>query len=170
MSKRALYAGSFDPITLGHIDIIGQASEIFDIVHVAVGQNPKKTGLFTVEERRHLIKKSLIARLPQLVNRIEVGSFVGKTITDYAQEIDATALVRGLRAQNDFNDEFAFQGTIRRFADISMVYLMCHHEYLHVSSSQVKEIASYGKPVKGLVAAPVIDALRLKFPAEYGIS
>jgi pantetheine-phosphate adenylyltransferase len=159
--RKALYAGSFDPITLGHLDVLRQACDVFDVVHVAVGQNPKKAGLFTPTERMALVLSSM----PGSINssKVEVGSFEGSA-AKYARSIGATHLIRGLRQVSDFNDEFVYNGAMQQIApDLPMAYFICRSEYLHVSSSTARELASLSEHVDWLVTPNVSRALKEKF-------
>ena len=171
---RALYAGSFDPITRGHIDIIQKALKTFDVVHVAVGVNPLKTGLFEVEERLEMIDASLMdvdltgspdARPPSaLPEQLEVGSFAGESVIRYVHRVGATHVVRGLRQFSDFDDEFRYHGVFGRLEpSIPMIHIICRETFLHVSSSTARELASLGEDVSWLVTPSVEQALRKKF-------
>jgi pantetheine-phosphate adenylyltransferase len=155
-----LYAGSFDPITLGHLDIVDKALSLFDHVQIGVGVNPKKTGLYQPADRVDLIKGALdevysdhYRREP--LKRLGVGFYPGSMIA-YAREIGATHIVRGLRQVSDFNDEFALQGVLRKIApDIPVVHIICDVQFLHVSSSTVRELASLNADVNWLVTRNV---------------
>jgi pantetheine-phosphate adenylyltransferase len=159
--RKALYAGSFDPITLGHLDVLRQACDVFDVVHVAVGQNPKKSGLFTPEERMALILTSMGGEIDS--SKVEVGCFQGSA-AKYARSIDATHLIRGLRQVSDFNDEFVYNGAMQQIApDLPMAYFICRSEFLHVSSSTARELASLNEDVSWLVPPRVERGLQMKF-------
>lgn len=169
---RALYAGSFDPITRGHLDIVEKALKTFDIVHVAVGINPLKTGLFRIEERLDLIRGSILdiklgGAQEGLPEQVEIGSFGGtESVIKYARRIGATHVVRGLRQFSDFDDEFRFHGIFGRLEPaIPMIHLICHETFLHVSSSTARELASLGEDVSWLVTPSVERPLKEKFPA-----
>lgn len=169
---RAIYAGSFDPITLGHLDIIQKALLTFDVVHVAVGINPLKAGLFDVDERLDLIARSLTdvdltgeggGPPPQ----VEIGAFEGESVIKYAHRIGATHIVRGLRQSSDFDDEFRYHGILGRLdPNMPMVHIICRETFLHVSSSTARELASLGEDVSWLVTPSVEQALRAKFGAR----
>lgn len=164
MRTRALYAGSFDPITHGHLDIIRQACGLFDYVTVAVGQNPKKSGLFATEERVAMIASTLTEEFETF--RVEVGSFEG-SIATYARSIGASHIIRGLRQVSDFNDEFVFNGAIQKIApDLPMAYFICKSDYLHVSSSTARELASLGEDISWLVPPKVQHFLEVKFSSS----
>lgn len=170
---RALYAGSFDPITRGHLDIIQSALKTFDEVHVAVGANPLKSGLFEVDERLDLIAQSIMdldlgAGAPggprALPTQVGVGAFVGESVLKYARRIGATHIVRGLRQSSDFDDEFRYHGVFGRLdPTIPMVHFICRETFLHVSSSTARELASLQEDVAWLVTPSVEAALRRKF-------
>lgn len=167
---RALYAGSFDPITRGHLDIIQKALKTFDVVHVAVGTNPLKSGLFDAAERVELIRESVMdldlagAGARVLPEQVEVGAYVGESVIKYARRIGATHVVRGLRQASDFDDEFRYHGVFGRLdATIPMVHFICQETYLHVSSSTARELASLHEDVSWLVTPSVARALRGKF-------
>lgn len=142
----AIYPGSFDPITLGHLDIIERGCKLFERVIVAVLRNPNKTPLFTVEERLDQIRRSTV-HLPNL----EVDSFDGLTV-NYAQKRQAQVLLRGLRAVSDFEVELQMAHTNKTlFTQIETVFLATSTEYSFLSSSVVKEIARFGGSVDHLV-------------------
>lgn len=166
---KALYAGSFDPVTYGHLDIIEKSFKTFDQVHVGVGVNPKKTGLFTPEERVKLITKACQPLEDRFESEAEfkesfsAGSFQGSVI-EYAKKIGATHIVRGLRQVSDFNDEFTYHGVLQRMAPgFPVVHLICEHLYLHVSSSTARELAALNEDLNWLVPKNVEKALRKKF-------
>lgn len=142
----AIYPGSFDPITLGHLDVIERGCKLFDQVVVAVLRNPNKTPLFTVAERMELIRKAT-SHLPHL----EVDSFDGLTV-NYAKMRQATVLLRGLRVLSDFELELQMAHTNKTLSDhVETVFLATSKEYSFLSSSLVKEIARFGGPVDHLV-------------------
>jgi len=160
--KIAIYPGSFDPITNGHLDIIERAVHIFDKVIVAVAQNVDKgSSLFTNDECKSLIAHS-VASFPQ----VEVDSFVGLMV-DHAVKHGAVAAIRGLRALSDFEFEFKMALMNRNLnEDISTIFLMPHAKYTHVSSSMVREVASLGGNVSDYVPAHVNIALKKKYGYE----
>ena len=157
--RAAVYPGSFDPFTNGHLDVVDRALGIFDRVIVAVAANPeKRQPLFTVEERVKLIQESLKAR-----ERVEVASYTGLTV-EYARSRGATTLVKGLRAYSDFDAELQQALMNRKLApDIHTVFLMSSFTHIFVSSSILKDIASYGGKVSDLVPPPVARALKEKY-------
>jgi len=158
MKKIAIYPGTFDPITNGHIDLIQRTLKIFDKVIVAVALSQKKEPLFTIKERIDLIRQS-IKKLKGA--RVEVFDSL---LVDYAKEKKSIALVRGLRAVSDFEYELQMALMNRRLnSDIETVFMMPSEEYTFLSSTIVKEVASFGSSVKGLVPEVVERALKQKF-------
>ena len=158
-SNIAVYPGSFDPLTNGHLDVVERALGIFDQLIVAVAANPdKRKPLFTVNERMRLISAALKGR-----DRVEVASFTGLTV-EYARSRGATTLVKGLRAYSDFDAELQQALMNRKLApDIHTVFLMSSFAHIYVSSSILKDIASYGGNVSDLVPAAVGKALKEKY-------
>lgn len=157
----AVYAGSFDPPTRGHLDIIQRASKVFDRLIVAVASNVKKAPLFTQDER--------IALLREIVDgdpRVEVDRIDG-LLVDYARSRGATAVIRGLRAVADFEYEFQMACMNHHLAPgVETVFLMTAQEYFYVSSSLVKEVASFGGDITPFVPAPVLARLQERFAAR----
>ena len=146
----AIYPGSFDPLTLGHVDIIERGSALFDSIIVAVLRNAEKSPLFTVDERLEMIRHTFRAR-----GNVEADSFRG-LLVDYASSRKATTIVRGVRAISDFEYEFQMALMNRRLAPgIETVFMMPAEEYSYVSSRLVKEVASLGGNVSGLVPEDV---------------
>jgi pantetheine-phosphate adenylyltransferase len=158
----AVYPGSFDPITNGHLDIVERAASVFDTVIVAVLANPKKAPLLTVEERIAVIRAALEAHdVPD--ERVDVDSFDGLTV-EFARSRDATAIVRGLRAISDFETEMQLAHNNRVLAPrIDTVFFMTSAANSYVSSSLVKEIASFGGDVSGMVPVAARAALERAF-------
>ena len=155
---KAVYPGSFDPVTLGHLDIAKRAAKLFDEVIVAVYDAPPKRLLFDTEERMQLWRGCL-THAPN----ISVTSYKGFTV-DLANEVGATALVRGLRALSDYEYELEMALTNKRMSeDVEAVFLMSSHEYLYLSSSRIKEVWGMGRSVKGMVPENVDHALQKKF-------
>jgi pantetheine-phosphate adenylyltransferase len=169
---KALYAGSFDPITRGHLDIIGKALMTFDAVHVAIGTNIKKERAFGVEESRRLIVRSIVEHWPDAVatadaaargerlfdGALEVGEFTNQSLIAYARAIGATHIVRGLREASDFNEEFNLHGVAERIdPSIPMVHFICEAQFLHVSSSTAKELDAVGEGI-GWLVMPCVEA------------
>lgn len=156
--KIAIYPGSFDPITNGHLDIIERAMTIFDKVFVAIAQNIAKDPLFTVEERLHHIKESTNNN-----KNVEAEYFSG-LLVEYAASKKAQAIIRGLRAVSDFENEFQMALMNRSLReDVETVFLMPNEKYTYLNSSIVKEIARYGGDVSNFVPAVVNKHLRQKF-------
>ena len=157
--KIAVYPGSFDPFTNGHLDVVERALGIFDRLIVAVAANPdKRQPLFSVDERVQLIKDAVHGH-----DRVEVSSYTGLTV-EYARSRGATTLVKGLRAYSDFDAELQQALMNRKLApDIHTVFLMSSFAHIFVSSSILKDIASYGGNVSDLVPPSVAKALKEKF-------
>jgi pantetheine-phosphate adenylyltransferase len=152
----AVYPGSFDPITNGHIDIMLRALTMFDKVIVAIAENVRKAPLFTVDERRRQIHAAVGNSNK---SRIEVDAFEG-LLVDYVQKRKARIVVRGLRALADFEYEFQLAHMNRRLGkDIDTIFLMTSEKDFYVSSSLVKEVAQFGGKVTGLVPSSVEAAL-----------
>ncbi|HEX3605303.1 MAG TPA: pantetheine-phosphate adenylyltransferase [Candidatus Dormibacteraeota bacterium] len=158
MTRIAVYPGSFDPVTLGHIDVLERATLIFDRVIMSVLENPAKSGLFTVEERVELIRQSVNEN-----PRVEVDTFQGLTV-EYARRVGAAAIVRGLRAVSDFENEFQMALMNRRLApEIHTVFLMTSFSNVYVSSSLIKEVYRFGGSVEDVLPAPSARAMRRRF-------
>ena len=148
----AIYPGSFDPITLGHLDIITRGSKLYDQVIVVVSRNPTKSPLFTVEKRLDQIQ-----RTTQHLKNVSVDSFDGLTVT-YAEQMGAKVLIRGLRVLSDFEKELQMSHTNKTLSDdIETVFLATSTEYGFLSSSLVKEIARFGGPINHFVPQHVAD-------------
>jgi pantetheine-phosphate adenylyltransferase len=158
-TKSAVYPGTFDPITNGHIDILERSLAVFDEVTVAIATNPRKKPLFTLEERIEFIRDAL----GENRSRVAFDSFNG-LLVDYCQKHDAGCIVRGLRALADFEYEFQFAHMNRRLApEVDTVFFMTDERNHYVSSSLVKEVASFGGDVSGLVPDTVQKALTSRF-------
>lgn len=150
--KKAIYPGSFDPVTLGHIDVIERASKLFDYLIIGVLGNSAKTPLFSIEERVNMLRE-VTKHLPN----VEVRSFGGLTV-DFAKECGANAVVRGLRAITDFEYELQIAQLNRVIApEIDTVFLTTNLKYAYLSSSSVKEVASYGGDITQFVT-PLVEA------------
>ncbi len=155
----AVYPGTFDPITNGHLDILQRALHLFDRVIVTVGVNQRKQPLFSAEERIDFIREAL----PQFADHLEFATSDG-LLVEFCKSRGATVIVRGLRALADFEYEFQFSHMNRRLApQIDTVFFMTDERNHYVSSSLVKEVASLGGDVKGLVPAAVATALAAKY-------
>lgn len=149
----ALYPGSFDPITFGHLDVIGRAAGLFDRLVVGVLVNPRKSPVLELEERMAAIGEAVADELADRAGRIEVASFDGLTV-DFARRVGAGFIVRGLRAVSDFEIELQMAHTNRKLApDVDTLFLMTALEHAYLSSSLVKEIASFGGDVSAMVPA-----------------
>jgi pantetheine-phosphate adenylyltransferase len=154
MTKVAVYPGSFDPITNGHIDIVQRALAMFDRVIVAIADNVRKTPVFTIEERKQYIREAVNGD-----SRVEVDAFEG-LLVEYVHRKGAKIVVRGLRALADFEYEFQLAHMNRRLGrDIDTVFLMTSEKDFYVSSSLVKEVAQFGGDITGLVPPGVERAL-----------
>jgi pantetheine-phosphate adenylyltransferase len=160
--KIAVYPGSFDPITNGHIDIVKRAAKMFDKVIVAVAKRETKKPIFTLEERVVLAKKALVN-----LKNVEVVGFHNLLI-DFVQEKKACIIIRGIRAVVDFDYEFQMVVTNRKLApDIETIFFMPSAKYFYLSASLVKEIAGLGGKISCFVPKPVIQALNKKFGKCY---
>jgi pantetheine-phosphate adenylyltransferase len=158
----AVYPGSFDPITNGHLDIVERAANVFDTVVVAVLANPRKVPLLSIDERIEIIRQALVEHAVD-ADRIEVTSFDGLTV-DFARARDARAIVRGLRAISDFEAELQLAHNNRVLAPhVDSVFFMTSAANSYVSSSLVKEIASFGGDVSTMVPPAARAALERAF-------
>ena len=150
--KRALTPGTFDPITSGHLDVIARASQLVDEVVVAVADSQKKGPLFTLEERVELVRQAT-AHLPN----VRVEPFKG-LLVDFAKELDATVVVKGLRALSDFEHEFQMALINHKLnPGLDTMFLTTEHQFMYLSSSIVKEMAHYGADLHGFVPDAIID-------------
>jgi pantetheine-phosphate adenylyltransferase len=155
----ALYPGSFDPITLGHLDVIERAAGVFDRLVVGVLVNPRKMPLLALDQRIEAIEEAVGAQLGELAARVKVQSFDGLTV-DFARRLDAHFIVRGLRAISDFESELQMAHTNRKLApDVDTIFFMTALEHAYLSSSLVKEIAQFGGDVSKMVPASVVRRL-----------
>ena len=155
MKKIAVYNGSFDPVTNGHLDIIERAAKIFDILYVTVAIHPTKVGLFTIEQRKELLKKATAHLKNVIVDSTD------ELFMDYVKKVNGQVLIRGLRSTTDFDYELQYaQSNQYLNSQIEIMYLMTKPSHSFISSSVVKEIASYHKPLTGLVPECVEDALK----------
>lgn len=151
----AVYPGSFDPLTHGHLDILNRAAGIFDRVVIAVIENPSKTPLFSTKERVDMIRES-IGEMP----RVEVSTFNGLTI-DFARKVEARVIVRGLRAVSDFESEFQMALMNRRLEpDVTTVFIPTSLRNLFLSSSLIKELTAFGGDIAEFVPASVVGPLK----------
>ena len=156
--KKAIYPGSFDPVTFGHLDIISRSAKMVDKLIIAVLINKSKSSLFSMEERVRMISEYV-----KEYKNVEVHSFSGLTV-DYAKEVGATMIVRGLRAVTDFEYELQLAQTNKVMAeDIDTLFLATNLKYSYLSSSIVKEIASYNGDISAFVPRKVEDAMKEKY-------
>ena len=153
-----VYPGSFDPVTVGHVDVVCRAAALFEKVIVAVYATPSKDLMFDADERVDLFRRSV----PGLPN-VEVTKFEGLVVR-YAREVGAKAIIRGLRSGSDFEYEFDMAIMNRRLeSDVDMVFFMTSQDNMFISSSLLKEVARLGGDVKGMLPGHVAEALNLKF-------
>lgn len=158
MEKIAIYPGTFDPITFGHIDIIERAATIFDKVVVVIGINSSKKTLFSIDERIDMAKYAL-----RNFSHVEVVTYNGLTI-DIARDLNAVAIIRGVRSVTDFDYEFAITLANRSIEDsIQTIFMMPDSKYTYLSSSIVREFASYGEDISNFVPQNVAEFLYSKF-------
>jgi pantetheine-phosphate adenylyltransferase len=158
MTNIAIYPGTFDPVTYGHLDLIKRALRIFDKVIVAVAHNPSKHPLFTVEERVEFIKRST-----RSLRGVAVDHF-NTLIVDYVRSKHARVMIRGLRVLSDFEYEFQMALTVRKMAsDVETIFLMPSESYAYVSSRLLKEAGVFGANLSAFVPPVVAEALRRKF-------
>lgn len=157
--RAAIYPGSFDPVTYGHLDVIRRASEMFDVLHVSVLENAAKTPLFSVEERVKMLRDST-KDLPNIV----VDSFSG-LLVDYARENDIHVSVRGLRAVTDFEYELQIAQTNKLLSHgkLETIFLVTSLEYAYLSSSSVREIAYFGGDISPCVPPAVAEKVYARF-------
>ncbi|HTP52056.1 MAG TPA: pantetheine-phosphate adenylyltransferase [Anaeromyxobacteraceae bacterium] len=161
MSRLAIYPGSFDPLTNGHLSLIQRGLKIFDGLVVAVANNPAKKPLFTLEERKRLIAEA-VGDDP----RVEVDHFE-TLLVDYAKRRRIHTVMRGLRAVSDFEYEFQLANMNSKLdPEFESVFVMTGQDYFYVTGSLVREVASYGGDVSGLVPANVAAGLARKFPRK----
>lgn len=162
--KRAIYPGSFDPVTFGHLDVIQRASEMFDELIVSVLNNTSKSPLFSVEERVNILKEAT-KDLPN----VTIDSFSGLLI-DYAKEKNVHIAIRGLRAITDFEYELQIAQTNRKLSDeeLDTIFLITSLEYAYLSSSSVKEIASFGGDISKCVPDFVAKQISEKYKGSRG--
>ena len=154
----AVYPGSFDPVTNGHMDIIKRASKAFDKLYIAVLCNPNKNPMFTLEERVKMLKKAT-----KDLNNVEIDSFKG-LLVDYAKKNNIKIIVKGLRAISDFEYEFQMALMNKKLSDeVETIFMMTSSEYSYLSSSLVKEVFSLGGCIEGLVPDVVLEEMKNKF-------
>jgi pantetheine-phosphate adenylyltransferase len=156
----AIYPGSFDPITLGHLDVIGRASAVFERLAVAVLINPRKVPLLDEEVRVRVTREAVDEAFGERAAGIEIVTFDGLTV-DLARRLGARFIVRGLRGIGDFDSELQMANTNRKLApEVDTVFFMTAIEHAYVSSSLVREVAGFGGDVRGMVPAAAVRALQ----------
>lgn len=157
MATRAIYPGTFDPVTYGHIDLITRAAKIFDEVIVAVAHNPGKAPLFSVKERVALLQQTT-----RNVRGVKIDSF-DSLVVDYCRRKQARVMIRGLRMLSDFEYEFQMALTNRKLAgDVETIFLMPHETYAYVSARLIKEAAMLGADLSAFVPPAVEAAVKRK--------
>lgn len=157
MKERAIYPGTFDPLTNGHEDLVRRAARLFDTVIVGVSANPGKSPMFTVEERVYLAKTVL-----QDLNNVKVYSYTGLTV-DLAMDCKARVILRGLRAISDFESEFQMANITRHLnSNFEIIFLTAKEQHTLISSSAVRELTKYGGDVSRYVSPVVVQALSSK--------
>ena len=159
--KIAVYPGTFDPVTNGHLDILMRASSIFDVVYVAIVINLRKEPLFSTDERIKLVRECT-----KDFSNVQIEKFNG-LVVDFAQKVGATVVIRGLRAISDFDYEFQMALTNRQLNEnVDTVFLMPHKDYTYLSSSTIREIAKFNGDVSGFVPDVVRKAMARKFRSK----
>jgi len=155
MNRTAIYPGTFDPITLGHVDVVKRGLKLFDRIVIGVADNPSKGPMFDVDARFAMVSEALADE-----SAVEVARFSG-LLVDLAHDYQAHAILRGLRAASDFEYEFQMATMNRRLdAAIETVFVMAREDYTFVSSRFIREISSMGGDVSALVPAPVLARLK----------
>ncbi|MBW2621587.1 MAG: pantetheine-phosphate adenylyltransferase [Deltaproteobacteria bacterium] len=158
MKGIAIYPGSFDPITNGHLSLIHRGLQIFDKVIVAVGINPEKSGFFPIDERVEIIREVLKDK-----PGVEVDTFTGLTV-EYVKSRGGNVIMKGIRAMSDFESEFQYALMNRRLErEIQSIFLMTDYKWFYISSSIIKEVASFGGDISGMVPPLVNQRLKEKF-------
>ena len=161
MPKIAIYPGSFDPVTNGHLDIIERGLKLFDKIIIAILTNPDKKFLFTLEERVQMLEASM-----KKFSNVEISTFDGLTV-DYAAQCKAQGILRGLRAMSDFEYEFQMALMNRRLnREIQTVFLMTGMRWIYTSSSIIKEAAQFGGSIKGMVPPGVEKRIKEKYAGK----
>ncbi|QGY41304.1 pantetheine-phosphate adenylyltransferase [Pseudodesulfovibrio cashew] len=162
-SKIAVYPGTFDPLTMGHVSLIRRGLQVFDKVILAVAESTPKKTLFTIEERVALAEE-VFSDTPNLV----IDPF-NTLLIDYVESMGAGVIMRGLRAVSDFEYEFQMALMNRKLkSQIETVFMMTDFRWMYLSSTIVKEVARYGGDICGLVPGPVVKALQVKFGTRFG--
>ena len=167
MKSNAIYPGTFDPITFGHIDVIKKALNFVDTVIVAISDGANKNHLFSSDERLEIVKKALFSDLKLKKNRIKVISFKSLT-TDLCNKNKSKIILRGLRAVSDFEYEFQLAGMNRKLNNnIETIFLMSNVENQIISSKFVKEIVSFGGDIKKFTTKSTIESLKKKYEEDF---
>ncbi len=154
---KAVFPGAFDPFTLGHLDVVRRGAPLFGELIVAVGENPAKDHLLTLEERLEMIRK-LVAE----VDNVRVDSFRSLTV-EYVRKIGADVILRGIRTLSDYHYEFTLALTNRSVAGVETIFVMSSEQYAHLSSSLIKEVASMGGDISSFLPAPIVELVKKKF-------
>jgi len=158
MEKIAIYPGSFDPITNGHLSILRRALTIFDSITIAIAERPRKTTLFSLDERMEMIRESI-----KNDDKVFVDSFSG-LLVDYVASKNTNIILRGMRALSDFEYEFQMSLMNRKLnKNIQTIFMMTDYKWFYTSSTIIKEAASYGGTIKGLVPDIVCQKLKEKY-------
>jgi pantetheine-phosphate adenylyltransferase len=157
---KVIYPGTFDPLHYGHLDIIKRASRIFDFIYVAIAENREKNPLFTLSERVNLFKK--VIEEENLSSKVEVIGFKG-LLVDLMKQLGVRVILRGVRLFTDFEYELQIALNNYRLAQVETLFMMPSQEYIHISSTIVKNIACHGGEIKNLVPPPVAKALKEKY-------
>ncbi len=161
MARHAMYPGSFDPITNGHVDVIERAAQMFDTVTVVIARNSRKTPLFEEAERIQMAEASLV-HLPNVNVTVHAG-----LVVDFARDNHVQVIVRGLRAVTDFEYEFQIALMNRKLApDVTTIFLMPHERYTYLNSSIIRELGRYGQDLREFVPPAVVQKMREKFGYE----
>ena len=159
MAKLAVYPGSFDPITLGHVDIIARSAKLFDLLHVLVVHNPDKTPRFDTGQRIDLIRESL-AEAGVAADNITITELSSGLLVDYIRKVDARVLIKGFRNNVDLDYELPMAKVNRDLSGIETIFISADPQYGLVASSLVRQVAALGGPVENYVSKAVAKALR----------
>ena len=161
IKRKAVYPGTFDPITYGHLDLLKRATKIFDEVVVAVAHSTNKQPLFSVEERVSMVKKAVAG-----IENVKVDDF-NCLVVDYMKKMEARTIIRGIRMISDFEYEFQMALTNRQLnSDVETIFMMPHESYCYLSSKLIKEAVMLGADVKQFVPKEIAEALTKKLRSE----
>mgnify|MGYP001791482377 FL=1 len=155
--------GSYDPVTMGHVDVISRAARLYDLVVVAIMHNPAKRGTFDIEERIKLLDAALVE-----VPNVRIEAFAGRLLVDVCREAGAQAIIKGLRGGTDFAYELPMAQMNRHLSGVETVFLPGDPRFSHVSSSLIKEVAALGGDITGLVPPEVQTALLVRLQNSEG--